>query len=277
MDATNLVVLEMDQMNKELETLRLRNQKISGENIHFKQKLDSETQVAAQQEQQIYENDRKNQELENECQILQTEKAEAIIREDALKKQLELDKLKLEQASNEKKSQLEKEIKQTQKQLETVEREKKILEKTSAKQEKKLAKQYIKQEELIDEHRKQLLTVYGFGTNLFTRLERERLYQEQEFKTAIQGTSQLVNQLIDQQEKDQSIPWYRKMIFQITPEISVNNNQKEEKVIEKDSYFFGGWSSEIPHGTIKIKEKYNPKTQEFEIVEPKRSKATKIK
>jgi hypothetical protein len=92
MDATNRVVLEMDQMNKELETLRLRNQKISGENIHFKQKLDSETQVAAQQEQQIYENDRKNQELENECQILQTEKAEAIIREDALKKQLELDK-----------------------------------------------------------------------------------------------------------------------------------------------------------------------------------------
>jgi hypothetical protein len=277
-DATNRVVLKMDEINKELQTLRLRNQKISGENKYFKQKLESEAQVADQQEKQIYENDKKNQELESECEKLRAAISDAIIREDALKDKLELEKLELEKASNEKKSQLEKELQKTQKDLENLNRGKKNLEKASAKQEKELAKQYIKQEELIDQHRKQLLTVYQFGTNLFTQLQRERLYQEEEFKTASQESLQVVNQLIDQQEKDQTIPWYRKMIFQIVPEISINKDPKEEKVvIEKESHFFRSWSSEIPHGSIKIKERYNPKTQKLEIIEPTRFKPTKIK
>jgi len=257
-DQTNRYALRMDQTNAQLQSIQKPDlaQKEKNEILSEKEKL-------------ILDLDLKNQEWEQNIEKIKNQLGQTIITTETLMSELDKEKQLLKKASPVEKIKLSKKIDEKEKLIQVIEKQQVNLTKSMKSQGTKLAKSYAAEEDLIQEIKQLQLDSPHLEKSFFGRLQREREEQEQKFKSILQASNTLVNQLLDQQEKDQKKAWYQKINFKILPTVSIDQKNQNKKDLEKEYYFFAPLADHPVFS--KIKERYSEKTKKWEIVEPKKT------
>ena len=110
-------------------------------------------------------------------------------------------------------------------------------------------------------------------TSFLARLQAEREDQRKQFNSLAERSTELINEVLDQQQSDQKKSWWEKIKVCLSPHISIpwlkteNEVQKEEPIEkEKEYYFYPSRVNELT-GLQKVKEKFLPETEEWEVVD----------
>lgn len=265
MDRTNKYALKMDQTKDELNKYEKSE---SGQT--------EQNQIIKEQQNKITELNATVDTLQHELDSNKSELSNYVLHIDKLNDQVSQAQSQLENSENlnrEEKKQLKDQVQHNEKEIKMYKKAVSKLRKELASKGKEVALSYIKLDELTEELKKSTKQNEVDKKSYFIRLQQER----DEINTLTDLSTEIVNNILDQQEKDQKISWWKKIQISVSPQVFLPSRKSgddlvEEQVPEKEKeyYFFPGYSNELP--TLqKVKEKFKPKTKQWEVVdvEPK--------
>ena len=109
-----------------------------------------------------------------------------------------------------------------------------------------------------------------FLTNQFRSVLARLIFERNQNATVARSANELVNNVLDQQEKDQQKSWWEKMTFNLRPQIFFNRSKTEkdpnqDKVeMERFYYFLPAWGNPET-SQIRVSERKNPENQKWEV------------
>lgn len=294
-DKTNRYAIRMDEAKKQIdeyEKINLSNQ----EKLNFLQQEIDNKQINIQNKEQIIKNrDQKNQQLEEQINIIQNQLNENLIQNDILNTEIQQAKEDLKKSSAENQAKIQKMIKEKQKIAAEYQKSSSKLKERIKNEGKKLALSYIEQDKLIQEitrlkdqeisdlrdiakkrkanldkqFNQQKADFKKKEESFFSLLQSEREIQEEKFNSVIDTHQELINQLLNQQEQDQKKTWWEKIQVNLNPSVSIDStdstkNQKKE-ILQRQHHFYPSWATE--QTTVqRVTEEYSPEKDKWEII-----------
>ena len=156
------------------------------------------------------------------------------------------DQNKLKEASEAEKKELNKRIKTHQKIIKNLSKDKEKSRKSLLKAEAKIIdgqeqRKYLAQhiDDLNHDMRNQT------NSHLYN-LKKEREKHEKILTNRVQHSSEIINELLEQQEIDQAKPWWKNLQIFSNIDFSVNSDDdgKKEPAKERESHFYPSWSTD---------------------------------
>ena len=186
--------------------------------------------------------------------------------------QLIQDQKVFEKASGDEKRALQKKLRKKAKTIQFLEKEHRNLTRSWKNQGQQLAKSYLQQQELIDD----LGKANELGQNYFQQLQNERAREEAKQNVLLKTHNALFNDLLDQQEKDQTKSWWKKIFSSVNvyPNVALNKTVKKEyPIIQENAYFFSNSSSSVgsPAYLPEVVTIKDPQTNTEKIIKPERN------
>ena len=274
---------KIEQLNIETKKYRDSLEKANKNTERFAMQMDSVTNKLGQSEETVAEKDKRladkekeiklkdeqNEILRQSVSVLVSKFQQNIIEKDELQKTKEQLENTLKTASPEEQQTLKKQIKEKDKNLGELEKDNKNLKQTIINKDLALEKGYEQQKKLIKKYddlegksKQQQETWLG-------RLRSEREEQEQRMRQATDTSQEIINNLLNKQESDQSRSWLQRFLpsISIKPELSVTQEQVKEQVTRRESYFY---PPHVPYPHVKpIVEQQDNKTKKWYVVDDK--------
>nr|WAK84898.1 hypothetical protein [Amicula sp. isolate GU52X-4 cfCalB7] len=272
-DKTNRYAMHMDSVNNQInECEKEANQKISEYARTSKIAEDKVTELSRmikRQEVQLRQKDKQSQQLENEVQLTKAKLNDNVIENYQLQSELSKSKDQLKEVSGQQKRELQKVIATTKRTINNNQKKYAQLQRQFKDQSNQLTHAYIEQEGLIEQVKKLNDRLHNQDKSFFARLQSERQEQEEKFRSTQEISSKLINDLLDQQMKDQKKSWWQKIPITLLTHIEMKSDVPEEKESIRESYFYPAFSTAVPteqSHVQKVTEKYSNKKNKWEVV-----------